>query len=364
MRKLIQKILWKPVMWIANRFSSRPQPVKIYKALSALKEQIQKQPGKKGLLIPFDIDHDRIIVFSDQHKGAKDGADDFMLCEPAYLAAMDYYEKNNFHFISLGDNEELWENRWPKVKDANKASFDKEKNFIRRNAFVKIFGNHDLAWNTDLFTELEMQKVYDEKIKVHEGVVLQARAGDKNFCVLLTHGHQGDAQSDGNWFSKFFIAHIWAPLQAYVRINPNTPAYDNVRKTLHNRIMYEWSASQKDTLLISGHTHQPVFGSLTHLERLYRKLLQAEQEKNNALIESISKEIRLAEPDFKSVSPDYNEMKPSYFNSGCCCFSDGDITGIEMESGCIRLIKWESKSGSPVRLVLEESPIREILDQL
>ena len=31
----------------------------------------------------------------------------------------------------------------------------------------------------------------------------------------------------------------------------------------------------------------------------------------------------------------------TYFNSGCCCFDDGDITGIEIEAGMIRLIKWQ-----------------------
>jgi hypothetical protein len=47
-------------------------------------------------------------------------------------------------------------------------------------------------------------------------------------------------------------------------------------------------------------------------------------------------------------------MKPTYFNSGCCCFSDGDITGIEIENGSIRLIKWTSNDHQPQRCVLEE----------
>ena len=28
--------------------------------------------------------------------------------------------------------------------------------------------------------------------------------------IFLTHGHQGDASSDGNWFSKFFVARMGA----------------------------------------------------------------------------------------------------------------------------------------------------------
>jgi hypothetical protein len=33
----------------------------------------------------------------------------------------------------------------------------------------------------------------------------------------MTHGHQGDLQSDGNWFSKWFVSSIWGPLQGYLR---------------------------------------------------------------------------------------------------------------------------------------------------
>jgi len=364
MRKILQIILLKPVLWFADRFSSRPVPKRIFKALSKLKRQIQKQPSKKGPFISFDVDRDKFIVFSDQHKGAKDGADDFMFCEPNYLAALDYYDKNDFFFISLGDNDELWENRWPAVKKNNIASFEKERKFIERDAFIKIFGNHDLAWSTDITTGLEMEKIYDQKISVYEGLILHSKINGHPLSILLTHGHQGDAQSDGNWFSKFFVAHIWAPLQAFLKVNPNTPAYNTTMKTLHNRIMYEWSARQKNILLITGHTHQPVFESLTHLERLYRSLLQAEKEKDAPRIEEIKKEIGLREPQFTAVSPDYLKMKPTYFNSGCCCFSDGDITGIEIENGAIRLIKWTSADHQAKRSVLEEKSLKELIYDL
>jgi len=363
MRKILQFILLKPILWFADKFSSRPIPKRIFKALSRLKKRIEKQPFRKGPLISFDVKNGRFIILSDQHKGAKNGADDFMLCEPNYLAALDYYNEKEFFFISLGDNDELWENRWPAVKKNNIASFEKERKFIERNAFIKIFGNHDLAWNTDVDTALEMEKIYGQKINVYEGVILRPKIGERPFSIFLTHGHQGDAQSDGNWFSKFFVAHIWAPLQAYLKVNPNTPAYNATKKTLHNRIMYEWSALQKETLLITGHTHQPVFESLTHLERLYRSLLQSQKANNITQIEKIKKEIRIREPQFRAVSADYLELKPTYFNTGCCCFSDGDITGIEIENGFIRLIKWETKNGKSQRCVLEEKSLKELVSE-
>lgn len=356
MRKLARILLLKPVLWFANKFSSRPDKKRIFKALSKLKRELLKKPAKKGPCISFDINKGRFIIFSDQHKGGRNGADDFMFCEPNYITALDYYNERNFFFISLGDSEELWENRWPKVKESNVASYESEKRFAKRDAFVKIFGNHDLAWNTDLFTSTEMKKVYDCDVKVYEAAMLHTEINSERLYIFCTHGHQGDKQSDGNWFSKFFVAHIWAPLQAYLKINPNTPAYNTTQKTLHNRIMYEWSARQRNTILITGHTHQPVFESLTELERLYRKLLDAEAGKDIRTIEEIKTRIRIAEPGFTAVSSDYLEMEQSYFNTGCCCFSDGDITGIEIEDGKIRLIKW----GKLERIILEETNLSEL----
>jgi UDP-2,3-diacylglucosamine pyrophosphatase LpxH len=364
MRKFFRFILLKPALWLTNNFSSKPIPSNISSSLSRLKRQIEKHPGKKGLTLPFDMVNSKFIVFSDQHKGAKNGADDFMVCEPNYLAALDYYNDKEFFLINLGDNEELWENRWPAVKKNNEVTFEKEKKFVERNAFVKIFGNHDLAWGINPFTGIEMEKVYGKKINVYEGLILQIPQKEDPFTIFLTHGHQGDARSDGNWFSKFFVANVWAPLQGYLKINPNTPAYNATKKTLHNRIMYEWSARQKKIILITGHTHQPVFESLTELERLYRKLLQAEQEKNKELIEEIGLRIRKVEPKFTAVSKDYFKMRSTYFNSGCCCFVDGDITGIEMADGFIRLIKWEKVAERSERIVLEERSLSELINEL
>ena len=364
MRKLIQKILLKPVLWVMNRFSSNPDKGRVFKALTDLLLAIRQLNQKKGLIVPFELAKGKFIIFSDQHKGAKDGADDFMASENNYVAALNYYHLNGYHFISLGDGEELWENTILNVKKNNPLSFAAEKQFIPDNAFVKIFGNHDLDWANDPFASLYLKQIYGYQVKIHEGIVLETNVENKKFSIFCTHGHQGDKQSDGNWFSKFFVAKIWAPLQAYLRINPNTPAYDNTLKTLHNRLMYEWSALQQDVLLITGHTHQPVFGSLTHLERLYRQLLFARRDKNAELIAELEKEIQLRKWEATKISGDFQNMKPCYFNSGCCCFSDGDITGIEITDGSFYLIKWKMVNGESKRIVLEETTLVSLAKEL
>lgn len=354
MRRFLRYILLKPVLWAAQKFSSRPERQRIFPALDKLYADIIAQPGKKGIVIPFEEHSGKFIIFSDQHKGGRNGADDFVLAEHNYMAALEYYNNGNFSLVCMGDCEELWENTLSKVKDSYPKTFEAEKKFIERKSFVKILGNHDLYWGNDPFAWWQLKKIYGEEVKVYEGLVLAVNISGRLFRIFCTHGHQGDAQSDGNWFSKFFVARIWAPFQAYLRINPNTAAYNNEKKSLHNEIMYEWSAVQKDTLLITGHTHQPVFVSLTHIERLYKELQFAKLNNNKVEMIRVENEIRKREKEFATVAIDYLTMKPSYFNSGCCCFIDGDITGIEIEDGDIRLVKWTMENEVPKRNLLEE----------
>jgi UDP-2,3-diacylglucosamine pyrophosphatase LpxH len=360
----LRRLLFKPVLWASNKFTSKPDRQRIYDALSTLHEHIVEEEKKKGPVITFDSSRDRFIIFSDQHKGAKNGADDFMICEPNYLAALDYYFEKGYLFISLGDSEELWENTLPAVKKAQQPSFEKEKKFVDTNRFVKIFGNHDLYWQNDPLASMRLKEIYGTSIPVYEGVLLTTNVSGKAANIFCTHGHQGDAVSDGNWFSKFFVSKIWAPLQSFLKINPNTPAYDAQLKTEHNSIMYEWSAEQDNLFLITGHTHQPVFESLTHIERLYRQMLFAQNMKDESMVGSLQKEIHLRKFQYTNISPDYLKLKPTYFNSGCCCNNDGDITGIEIDEDCIRLIKWQNKDGAAARMILEEAPLAELLEAI
>ncbi|HMR81914.1 MAG TPA: metallophosphoesterase [Niabella sp.] len=361
MRKLLQYLFRKPILWLSDRFASRPDKERIYNALSKLYNSILEEPGEKGPVISLDDYGGRFIIFSDQHKGNRNGADDFVTAEASYLAALEYYSQNNFCFIGLGDCEELWENLFWQVKKAYKATFELEGRFLSKNAFIKIFGNHDLYWANDPLASFELENIYGQKVKIYEGAILTTEVNGTPLQILCTHGHQGDANSDGNWFTKFFIARIWAPLQSFLRINPNEPSNDSYKKTIHNEIMYEWSATQKNMILITGHTHQPVFESLTHLERLHRQMRFAEEHKDESLITKINDEVKTYQKRFDTLDEDYTAIKPTYFNTGCCCFSDGDITGIEIESGFIRLIKWQNKTANPSRVVLEEKLLSDLV---
>lgn len=355
MRKVLRFLLLKPILWIIEKFSTSPDRGRIFEALTKLNDSLYADPGKKGFVIPLDINNGKFILFSDQHKGSKNGADDFKNSESNYVTALDHYNQEGFHLICLGDSEELWENTLLQVKKHNMLSFAAERKFAIRNAFTKIFGNHDLDWEINPMAQKDLRELYQAPVAVLEGVILQCALKEKPLSIFCTHGHQGDLQSDGNLFSKFFISKIWAPLQAYLQIYPNTPAYNDTLKTEHNNIMYEWSSQQKNLVLITGHTHQPVFESLTHLERLQRQEAIKRAEGN-----SEPKDSTMTLPSVDVFS----KIRPTYFNTGCCCFSDGDITGIEISEKCIKLIKWKKKDGQSVRIELENISFEQLLDQL
>lgn len=361
MKKILRFLLRKPVLWVANRVSSAPDQQNVFASLTTLYEQSVDQPGhKSGSMFAFDMKSQSVIIFSDQHKGARDGSDDFALAELNYHTALDYYNGRNFFFVNLGDCEELWENTIFSVMKHNKKTFAKEKQFVDRNAYCKIIGNHDLFWKNDPFAQRFIKKMYGRELKIFESIVLRMQLEHQWLDIFCTHGHQGDKQSDGNAFSKWFVSNVWGPLQSFLEINTNSPSTNTELKTLHNEMMYQWAIKRAGVMLITGHTHQPVFRSLTHLERLYLSLEEAQQVHDQASITKIEAEIPRRKREYNFVNHSFRNMDPSYFNTGCCCFEDGTITGIEIDGGFIRLIKWGYQNGVPQRTVAEEAAIEEL----
>lgn len=361
-KRILKKTLTKPVTWLANRFSSAPKQENVFASLSKLYAASVDKPGeKKGSMFSFDPAKQSIIIFSDEHKGARNGSDDFANAEKNYIAALEYYNSNNFYFVNLGDCEELWENTIFSVMKHNRKVFHAEKLFVDRNACTKIIGNHDLFWKNDPFVAQQyIRKMYGKELKIFEGIVLRVQLQEKYIDVFCTHGHQGDAQSDGNAFSKWFVSYIWGPLQSFLEINTNSPSANDELKTLHNKMMYEWASAQPQCILITGHTHQPVFESLTHLERLYLRLEDAQEKNDTNAIAAIEAEIPRRRREYNFVNSSFRNMNPSYFNTGCCCFDDGTITGIELDNGFIRLIKWSYVNGTPTRIVAEETALEKL----
>lgn len=336
MRKLLQFLLNRPLTWMGNRLAASPKKDAVDKSLDTLYKTSNKLRSRRLKLLNTNLTNDRFIIFSDQHKGNRSWADDFGTSEKNYIAALKYYHNNGYNFINLGDSEELWKFKIQQIIPENKDAFAAEAAFQPRH-YYKTFGNHDITWKNKLDVVIFLKNIFKMPLPVYEGIVLRNNNSSLKLDILLTHGHQGDLMSDNNAFSTWVVAHVWLPLQRYLRININSPSKDFSLRNKHNQMMYDWSSRQKDLLLITGHTHCPVFASGKYFDHP-------------------SNHIATGQPR--------HEVKPSYFNTGCCCFSDGDITGIEISGGCIRLVKWFGETLQSKRKVLEEIEFRELLKDM
>jgi len=321
---------------MGNSLSASPKKEAVERSLSDLFNRSKKSKPRHIKVIDIDLNSSRFIIFSDQHKGNRSGADDFAACEKNYIAALQFYNSHQYNFINLGDSEELWKFTAQQIIPANKDCFAAEAAF-QPDRYYKTFGNHDIIWKNKLDVSFLLKNSFKMPLPVYEGIVLRNRTGNDKLDIFLTHGHQGDLMSDNNILSTWIVAHIWMPLQRYLRININSPSKNFSLRNKHNIMMYEWSSRQPGLLLITGHTHNPVFASGRYFDHP-------------------SNEIPTGEPAAS--------LKPGYFNTGCCCFSDGDITGIEIADGHIRLVKWFGEGFGSKRMTLEEIGFAKLLEDL
>ncbi len=311
----------------------------------------------------------RYIIFSDHHKGARNPADDFQQCEGTYLAALDYYFNNNYTLIILGDGEELWEEGIEAVMNAYQDVFQSEARF-HPGRYIRVSGNHDDAWEDE---ELVRKYLYPyfPGINVRSGVVFEFTTGQQTVGeIFLAHGHQGTIDADLFAFLPPMVLPYYRNIQSWTGIGRTTPAQDDCLRGAHDTQMYRWASKHGKLILIAGHTHRPVWSSMTHLEKLtwqLHSLLEIRPEERppdfamqvNRLTEQI-------ENRQEKYSPCEDTIKtiPCYFNTGCCRFADGDITGIELDDGSIRLIKWAGGENNFHRTVFEDARLAEIFARL
>jgi len=364
MRRFFQWMLKKPVTWLANKVSSSPRHADVFNSLNKLLADIRSGKDSAGCILPFDIATAKYVILSDQHKGARDFADDFRLSEKNYLCALQHYYEREFTLIAVGDCEELWENSPNSVIEKNRLVLLEEARFLQKDRYYRTFGNHDLEWKYELQRNLYLKPIFGNNLKICEGLLLTTVHEQKEFSIFLTHGHQGDKKSDGNPFSTWIVASIWTPIQRFLEISINTISDSFELVDTHNIMMYEWSATQKNMIFISGHTHKPVFASLDHIDRLNKQLKKAREQKNDDLVKKLLEELEKRKAEYDGKQFHKTMAIPSYFNSGCCCFADGDITVIEIEGDSICLVKWQEDNGTPQRVILEQSSLSYIFDCL
>ncbi len=329
----------------------------------AYREQIEaglREAYSQSLRETVALDDLRLIVFSDLHRGAGDGADDFRPCRKVYHAALAYYYEAGYRLFLLGDVEELWERILPNILTRYQGTLELERRFFEEGRCERFIGNHDeslrLPWNWS-----QLEKYLGGK-ELRDSLTLEVTSEDQKIGELFfAHGHQGIEYS---LLDKFLVRRFWAPIQKLTGWGVGIPSSDHSLRQSHEQALYGWAARQPHPLiLICGHTHHPVFMS-TALEQYSRDKLERLRRENAApeAIAMANAELHwvLADIDEKrSLLPD--APQPCYFNTGCCSYNDGTITGLEIANGQIRLVRWTGGRGRPERLVTREALLEQTL---
>jgi len=325
--------------------------------------------------LDFDVATGRYVILSDQHRGQRDGSDEFRRCERPYNAALGYYLEMGYTLVLLGDVEELWKSTPGRVVAAYPHSLELEGEFHFRQRYFRIYGNHDDEWASEGAVRRHLRTFLPE-VQVREALRLDVRKnGVQLGTLLLAHGHQGSTYSDRHRrLGRFVVRHSWRHVQRLMGISATTPARDFRLRAKHETVMYRWAAAQGRLVLITGHTHRPVFMSQSHIRHLQAQLDDARAALAEApdLAERRDQVARLRarlewarahdRPHREGAEQGAASAQPCYFNTGCCSFNDGNITGIEIEGGQIKLVRWPDHNGRPEPEVLSAAALeRDVL---
>lgn len=245
---------------------------------------------------------DKIIIISDCHRGSGNNHDNFKKNKLIYNYALNYYFKNNFTYIELGDGDDMWEEKnFKNIINENISSFKILKKFYNRNKLYMIYGNHDIYKKSKHILKNNFYKYYNKETNKEEDLLNNLLSYESlilsynNNEIFLIHGHQVDLLN-GTFIilARFLVRNIWMHLENIGIKDPTSAAKNNkIAKNVEKRLN-NWSKIH-NKILISGHTHRPIFPKI-----------------GDSL----------------------------YFNDGSCIHPNG-ITCIEIENGYITLVKWE-----------------------
>ena len=269
-------------------------------------------------VIPFDK-NSKFIIMSDCHRGQGNTGDNFLPNRALYFAALEYYYKNGFTYIELGDGDELWENRKIQpIISAHSDIFRIMSKFYDNRRLYMLYGNHDTVKRRKRLADREFKSFYCDSsecklfpgISMPEGLVLEEEHSKKK--ILLVHGHQGSLINDTAWpVARFLVRYFWKPLELIGFTAPTGAARTHHKKEAIEKKLAAYAASQQ-LMLIAGHTHRPAY-----------------PQPGTGL----------------------------YFNDGSCVHP-GSITGIEIVSNRISLVKWFVSAHEDQSLYVE----RNVLD--
>jgi predicted phosphodiesterase len=272
--------------------------------------------------------------------------DDFKGNSALFLHVLKHhYLAGAYNLVLNGDVEELQRFEESKIAGAWPDVYWAFDEFHQAGRFYKTVGNHDLA--------LLLNKGNDSRYPLHHGLVLRWN----EHPIFIYHGHQASGKYlKYNRLLGITLKYLANPL----RIRNFSVAHSSRKQYAIEKKVYHFSSSRKIVSVI-GHTHRPLFESLSKVERLKHKVEQLsreytesnhpdEQKKIKKSIKNYKKElIKMFKKDNGAFDRKniYNTAitVPCIFNSGCVIGKRG-ITALEIEDDHIRLVHWFDQNTS------------------
>ncbi len=190
----------------------------------------------------------KYVFISDCHRGRGNNSDNFLKNANSYLAALQYYYQSDYHYIEVGDGDELWENNSiHQIAEIHQSVFEQLEDFRCRRRLSLLYGNHDIIKRSKRFSFMNF--------KYMESLILEDT--EKNLEFRVTHGHQADGLNSVFWrFSRGLVRYLWTSLEIFGISDPTSAAKNNHKK---NRLekKYLSYARKNNCYLLTGHTHRP-----------------------------------------------------------------------------------------------------------
>ncbi len=281
----------------------------------------------------------RYLFISDLHMGNGGGRDDLERNRFLIESVLErWYLKHDYTLVMNGDIEELQKFRLADIRSAWPRLLGTVDEFARRGRLRKIIGNHDIA----------LLEEKDYPWPLYPGLIYES--GEDRIAVF--HGHQSsDLYDKYENMTGFLIRYLVKPL--HIRNSGGLPK-DARRRFAKERRIYR-AARRFGVLAVTGHTHHPLFESMSKfdnirfmVEDLTREYSDAGEGRRSEIEETVMmlrremarlsarKERRRKTESLYGDSP---FLVPCLFNSGCATGKHG-ITALEIAGGHISLVYW------------------------
>jgi len=266
-------------------------------------------------------DRDKMVFFSDVHRGNNSWADEFAKNETVYSYALQYYYKQGFTYIEVGDGDELLKFKYLEpIRIAHEGVYRQLQQFHKKKRLYYIFGNHDIEYRNPDLVHYKLNRLFNDDtqepevlfddFKAYEGILFKHKESGVSFLTI--HGHQADDLFHRFiWLNRVLLRTLWRPLQLMGFQDPTSVARNIYKREQVEKNLAKW-AEENQQPIICGHTHDP----------------------------------RL---------PSKNEAP--YFNDGSCVHPRW-ITCLEIENGQIALVRWRTKPDKKGHLVIKRKEIK------